>query len=683
MTSTTKCRLNSDGSVSLADIITSFHSSIREEHAWALCHQCAKFFVDNLRADHRTTSYLVTDMQHVYLQADGNLHPNTLYLQQRGDPRKPIANQLELINGLGCIIYNALDQGTNNGEERTISKDLEELINDMVVYEQSFHHETDDEGIERDSGDPDGDDSASRHPNHITLHKILERCEKHVGKLSKTEAESHYRAVVKALVAEALELATFLESVASGINTRNGDNSTNTDLEQLQFADWARFWVQVMSELRRGFNLKKVNYTKAPIEYELTPYEILMKDIRTCRYQLRKIIVNDDVPKVNKDARAIILDFIRSRPPLKKVSDRKLPPRQYTYTPREQLMHSIRKGRKLRKTKFPQSPTKARHLPTGGGGGDSANTTARRLIKIDLAQLDDDDDDSDDSSESWPTPELTRLEPYDLALETPLRAAPRRHSLSVCLEPNMGSQSVPQSRPCSRQSCASNDTLDGVSVQLPPEISKALEDNSKPWHENVSLEDRLALTLEEIVHIRIVLTKAELEALPVEGHVRGDVENRKVCFLCLKTRFGILGPWGHRCSLCKRTVCSKCYSKMNIPMEHYSSLPVVLLSPSNMCTPEEEYSKVLNNKNSANSSPQPSPCNSRPSSSLDRFRNKALTVTKPNVVDRLKGSQMLVCNDCKMMVLQIIKSGQANRSAIRNKHLQNLTLNLEPVFTVQ
>lgn len=68
-----------------------------------------------------------------------------------------------------------VDQGTNNGEERTISKDLEELINDMVVYEQSFHHETDDEGIERDSGDPDGDDSASRHPNHITLHKILER----------------------------------------------------------------------------------------------------------------------------------------------------------------------------------------------------------------------------------------------------------------------------------------------------------------------------------------------------------------------------------------------------------------------------------------------------------------------------------------------------------------------------
>lgn len=41
----------------------------------------------------------------------------------------------------------------------------------------------------------------------------------------------------------------------------------------------------------------------------------------------------------------------------------------------------------------------------------------------------------------------------------------------------------------------------------------------------------LSLTLEEIVHIRSVLTKAELESLPVEGHVKEDVEKRKVRFL--------------------------------------------------------------------------------------------------------------------------------------------------------
>lgn len=41
-------------------------------------------------------------------------------------------------------------------------------------------------------------------------------------------------------------------------------------------------------------------------------------------------------------------------------------------------------------------------------------------------------------------------------------------------------------------------------------------------------EDCLSLTLEEIVHIRSVLTKAELEGLPVEGHVKEDAEKRKV-----------------------------------------------------------------------------------------------------------------------------------------------------------
>lgn len=78
------------------------------------------------------------------------------------------------------------------------------------------------------------------------------------------------------------------------------------------------------------------------------------------------------------------------------------------------------------------------------------------------------------------------------------------------------------------------------------------------------LDERLSLTLDEIVHIRSVLTKAELESLPVEGRVKEDVEKRRVCFLCLKTRFGLLGPWGQRCRLCKRTVCVKCYSKVSI-----------------------------------------------------------------------------------------------------------------------
>ena len=107
----------------------------------------------------------------------------------------------------------------------------------------------------------------------------------------------------------------------------------------------------------------------------------------------------------------------------------------------------------------------------------------------------------------------------------------------------------------------------------------------------------LTLTLDEVVHIRSVLTKAELEGLPLDGDLKDDVAKGKVsgvlyccyklncrktrairvsvgdliiaasndsfqiCFLCMKTRFGFFS-WGVRCQLCKQQVCSKCSTKV-------------------------------------------------------------------------------------------------------------------------
>ena len=107
--------------------------------------------------------------------------------------------------------------------------------------------------------------------------------------------------------------------------------------------------------------------------------------------------------------------------------------------------------------------------------------------------------------------------------------------------------------------------------------------DEKTWNERG--DDRLSLTLEEIVHIRSVMTKAELEGLPVGIRVKEDVEKRKICFLCLRTRFSIFGPWGIQCKICQRTVCSKCYTKMRIPSEHFRNVPLVLISPSLLASP--------------------------------------------------------------------------------------------------
>ena len=47
-----------------------------------------------------------------------------------------------------------------------------------------------------------------------------------------------------------------------------------------------------MRQLRHGVQLKKVEHVGGhSVEYELTPYEILMEDIRSRRYTLNKVMV--------------------------------------------------------------------------------------------------------------------------------------------------------------------------------------------------------------------------------------------------------------------------------------------------------------------------------------------------------------------------------------------------------
>lgn len=58
----------------------------------------------------------------------------------------------------------------------------------------------------------------------------------------------------------------------------------------------ARLWVQLMKELRQGVKLKKVQeqpFDPLPTEFSLTPFEMLMQDIRARKFQLRKVMVRD------------------------------------------------------------------------------------------------------------------------------------------------------------------------------------------------------------------------------------------------------------------------------------------------------------------------------------------------------------------------------------------------------
>ncbi|KAI5704619.1 hypothetical protein M8J75_007298 [Diaphorina citri] len=264
-----------------------------------------------------------------------------------GGKQNIVAIERKFMFELGILVYQALDFMNADDEEVKLSPDLDQLISDMTYYEKP-QPETDDEGIEKDAGDAcECDDDAQSLT--LTFVQILEKCASHLGVKTAAEADSQYRAVCRALVTEALELSMFLDVVqAQGTTELRGNTlalASSYDLDQLKNSDWVRLWIQVLRELRRGVQLKKVCHTRNPIEYQMTPYEILMDDIRSRRYKLKQVTVDGSIPpRVKKDAHAIILEFIRSRPPLRKASDRKLPPRQYESTPRERLLEDIKKG---------------------------------------------------------------------------------------------------------------------------------------------------------------------------------------------------------------------------------------------------------------------------------------------------------------------------------------------------
>ncbi|XP_032670712.1 protein spire isoform X2 [Odontomachus brunneus] len=977
-----RCKLDLHGCLNLQDILLIFNSPVSQERAWALCYQTTK----SLSSLTQNKFYEISEFSQIVLHKDGNIRLDNL-----AGSKQPLVSEEKAVVSLGMVIFKALDFGSNAEEEIALSPDLEALITLMTNCSRASEgdvegrlQETDDEGIERDSGDTDADDdmmskTAERYTDSsvCTLKTVLQICARHVQSLHE-DVDNYYQNVIQTFVEEALNISQFLEKVvvdkqSQNLFSMNGTDHSSTSLQNLDtldFNDWARFWVQVIGELRRGVKLKKVEANlgsrassrgqgRSP-DYKLTPYEILMDDIRERRYHLRKTPPTSS----RKDAHAIILEFIRSRPPLKKASERRLRPLQKECTLRELLMESIKKPPKpLRSSCSRQNTTKVEETSPSNASGvsrmivlgevppsqpeqeqESAQDVAaqwlqsedqktmatsgpgagvltapsrkkqdvppvpqprqriakdrpdvrvvparnrksrrrritvaditnngedikeyessaipkpsgrnlevlnaarrpKKVIPVDFdlkldAEDDDDDDDEyyndedfaetrfeeeDEASNYWHLKDYTfggrdvrnghkdheqrdddeagsanpwrktgglrltrneyhrfcdaQLESYDLATQCPSRRASAKRHSAKCVVPLMsltGTTSLPQSRPQSRQHAGLTDSSlsqgpsPNISLNPSPSLSPQPrarqprraytiaegKDEKVPgeeWEDDTDrkatlgdmlLDERLSLTLDEIVHIRSVLTKAELESLPVEGRVKEDVEKRRVCFLCLKTRFGLLGPWGQRCRLCKRTVCVKCYSKMRIPTEQFARVPVVLLSPGLLLSPTEAESSSgsgggkspwLRNTSAVGSAPaspasrrkdsalrtgtpastptttpvsaltpmSTPPCHARreiESQGMDKRCYKgsgspaALSTTKtfstssgPSAeqrmaAERLRGVAVVVCHDCRIMVIQIIKSSRTTRATIRNNVISRLTLNLSPAY---
>ncbi|XP_044064412.1 protein spire homolog 1-like isoform X2 [Siniperca chuatsi] len=693
--------------LSLEEILRLYSQPINEEQAWAVCYQCCRTLAKVHRSGRSSSAAAgasaaaprrISGPGDVRIQKDGSVRVEHQGCEGKYSP----CTTTEVIESLGIMIYKALDYGLKDNEERELSPPLEQLIDLMTNIAEAEREACPDEGYEATEEEDEAEDDPDNISSVHGYRDILKLCTAHLPSLS--DAPSHYQAVCRALYTETRELRTFLEKIKSAKENlrkmeKESSEEPGQDLNDLQNADWARFWVQVMRDLRDGVKLKKVQerqYNPLPIEYQLTPYEMLMDDIRSKRYKLRKVMVNGDIPppRLKKSAHEVILEFIRSRPPLNPVSARKLKPQtQPPPTLHERILEEIKAERKLR----PVSPGEVRRgrlvirplsmsfsfdasdefspymgrrvssslsLTNGSAsprvepcGSQSAPQRKRLLKAPSLAELDSSDSDDEivgrrsASSSSVATSLMDETSPESvLGKKTPPMFLPisstpqperrqtpqRRHSIEKETPTN-----VRQFQPPSKQSSKSLEPFSSSPPHTPspPLVQVGMIASYRSWIPLLLLRpspstlhplrsshpieafvlglmkavfalcrgiyvrgresdkeefcfpvECLSLTVEEVMHIRQVLVKAELEKFQQYKDIYNAMKKGKLCFCCRTKRFSFF-TWSYICQFCKKPVCSQCCKKMRLPSKPYSSLPIYSIGSTNTL-PKERLSAM-------------------------------------------------------------------------------------------
>jgi len=492
------CKLDSHGCLSLEQVVQSFHAPIKQEHGWAIIHQGMLSLLGVVGKP----CFLVRGMEDILITKEGLLHNNTF---TRGNhDRVSMTSMATGVAELGVAVYDALDwtMSEDISIERTLSAELENVLDVMTSADDL---EILDEGI--------GEEEVTSK----LCEKVLELCRHHLA--LPEDAAYHFQQVCRAIVAEVLELSSFMDKLSS---------RDLEELEQLDRQDWAGIFNEVMGELRHGVKLKSVEYSRSPTEFCLTPYEMLMFDINR-----KKAVLKPPLPvHVEKAAKEKILESIRSRPPLKPAIERKLnPPKQEDETPIENLMSEIRRGtarKSLRRTRVKRKKKDAEE--SFGKVIDKVKENEKKIIDLD---------------------ETFATKIFNFEEESPDNSL---ESVPSSPEPNSGDENSTSGNEGKALASSIHEMEDAVLDELP-------------------IRDLGHLTLEEVGHIRSQITMAELERLDLSKDARKDYDKGRICVQCTKTRFNMFN-WAYPCQLCKRQVCKSCCGKIKLPSLKLSDIPV-------------------------------------------------------------------------------------------------------------
>uniref|UniRef100_A0A8C4KUH1 Spire type actin nucleation factor 2 n=1 Tax=Equus asinus asinus TaxID=83772 RepID=A0A8C4KUH1_EQUAS len=506
---------------------------------------------------------------------------------------------LQMVQSLGFAIYRALDWGLDESEERELSPQLERLIDLMA------NNDCEDGGCgaaDEGYGGPEEEEEAEGGPRTVrTFAQAMRLC---AARLTDPRgAQAHYQAVCRALFVETLELRAFLARVREAKEMlqklREDEPQAEkplAELDNLGRTDWARLWVQLMRELRHGVKLKKVQeqeFNPLPTEFQLTPFEMLMQDIRARNYKLRKVMVSWGGPARTAACEGGRCDFIRSRPPLKQVSERRLRPLpQKQRTLHEKILEEIKQERRLRPVGgerwggrgFGSLPcilnacsgdiksTSCINLSVTDAGSSAQRPRPRVLLKAPtLAEMEEMNTSEEEES---PCGEVTlkrdrSFSEHDLVqlrseVASGLQPATQPPGGLEPSRPRAGSvhawrpstqeqgsfpvsvQSQPDSSPLPRSDLGSRE--EDRPEEGRQEASEA-PDAHHLWLEFSHPVESLALTVEEVMDVRRVLVKAEMEKFLQNKELFSSLKKGKIC-CCCRTKFSLFS-WPPTCLFCK------------------------------------------------------------------------------------------------------------------------------------
>ncbi|KAJ7326539.1 actin binding [Desmophyllum pertusum] len=562
----------------LSEILKCFRAPLNEDQALAVCYQSTKELIairkESFGALRRQK--IGIELSTIEIRKDGSVFFGKI------DESYTVQQESTVLFDLGSVVYECLDYGMEAFVERQLDEKLERLILDMTNCDQQG-----DEGIslhdnyyielptprerlpskqERNCSNKDEDIMRG----DITLEAVLNRCASHLPK-DIIDPGEHFRAVCRALVSEAVELSAFLHQLCNGRalvaqTWGRGVGPTNwAFLQSLQAAEWAQLWLQVMRELRQGVSLRHVDHAKLPsVSYELSPYEIILKDIRSKRHTLNHVNITS---LVKKDAHDVILEFIRSRPPLTKASLRKSS--QYpkkSPSPHDRLLNEIRSPPKLKPSPRPVLKS-VREIYFEEKTGASFNEIyftppKRKCLKpaIKLTELINRWDSSStveldispDLSRSG-TPQVTIYDEEDGNDDNMLMSKPEEIFGNV-RRASISSDSSFLS--LDEEDCIKNRNFNSFEmgdIECDPVFPPSL-DNLR----TLAITSKIYMSLKEVKHMRRTLALLDLGALDPEDRLHKDLTNGRLCFCCQSRKFSLFGEWSRVCEICECKVCYSC-----------------------------------------------------------------------------------------------------------------------------